>query len=74
MSTIVNKIESILTSEYSTANFVELMREIFDSMKIVAPNNFRQEFSNFSTHIVGRLMLAIIQHLKTKRLLYLQFN
>lgn len=53
MSTIVNKIESILTSEYSTANFVELMREIFDSMKIVAPNNFRQEFSNFSTHIVG---------------------
>ncbi len=54
MSTIVNKIESILTSEYSTANFVELMREIFDSMKIVAPNNFRQEFSNFSTHIVGR--------------------
>lgn len=54
MSTVVNKIESILTSEYSTANYVELMQEIFDTMKLVAPNNFRQEFSNFSTHIVGR--------------------
>ncbi len=53
MSTIVNKIESILTSEYTTSNFVELMQEIFDSMTIVAPNNFRKEFSNFSSHIVG---------------------
>jgi len=54
MSTVVNKIEQILTSEYSTANFVELMQEIFDSMKLIAPNNFKQEFSNFSTHIVGK--------------------
>ena len=54
MSTVVNKIEQILTSEYSTANFVELMQEIFDSMKLVAPNNFKQEFSNFSTHIGGK--------------------
>ena len=30
MSAIVNKIETILTSEYSTTNFVELMQEIFD--------------------------------------------
>lgn len=54
MSTVVNKIEQILTSEYSTANFVELMKEIFGSMKLVAPNNFRQEFSNFTSHIVGK--------------------
>ena len=54
MNTVVNKIEQILTSEYSTANFVELMQEIFDSMKLVAPNSFRQEFSNFATHIVGK--------------------
>lgn len=53
MSTIVNKIESILKSKYSTENFVELMREIFDSMTIVAPNRFREERSNFSSHIVG---------------------
>lgn len=55
MSAIVNKIETILTSEYSTTNFVELMQEIFDSMKIVAPNNFQEERSNFSSHIVGRI-------------------
>lgn len=55
MSAIVNKIETILTSEYSTTNFVELMQEIFDSMKIVAPNNFHEERSNFSSHIVGRI-------------------
>lgn len=54
MSTVVNKIENILTSEYSTTNYVELMQEIFDSMKLVAPNSFKQEFSNFSTHIVGK--------------------
>lgn len=55
MSTIVNKIENILTSEYSTANYVELMQEIFNSMKLVAPNNFRPEFSNFSNHIKGSI-------------------
>ncbi len=55
MSTVVNKIENILTSEYSIANYVELMQEIFGTIKLVAPNNFRQEFSNFSTHIVGRV-------------------
>lgn len=55
MSTVVNKIENILTSEYSTANYVELMQEIFDTMKLVAPNNFRPEFSNFSNHIKGSI-------------------
>jgi len=55
MSTVVNKIENILTSEYSTSNYVELMQEIFDSMKLVAPNNFRTEFSNFSNHIKGSI-------------------
>lgn len=55
MSTVVNKIEQILTSEYSTANYVEFVQEIFDGMKLVAPNNFRQEFSNFSNHIKGSI-------------------
>ena len=55
MSTVVKKIENILTSEYSTANYVELMQEIFDTMKLVAPNNFRPEFSNFSNHIKGSI-------------------
>lgn len=53
MSTVINKIEKILTSQYSTQNYVELMQEIFDSMKIVAPNVFHEERSNFSSHILG---------------------
>ncbi|MBO5462942.1 MAG: Eco57I restriction-modification methylase domain-containing protein [Clostridia bacterium] len=58
MSTVVNKIESILTSEYSVVNYVDLMREIFDSMNLVDPNNFRPEFSNFSTHITGSVHIG----------------
>ncbi len=53
MSAVLNKIENILTSEYSVGNYVEFIREIFDSLSFVDPNNFRGEFSNFSTHIKG---------------------
>ena len=53
MSTIVNKIEEILTSEYSVQNYVELMTEILDGLQIVAPNKQNRIFSNFSSHIVG---------------------
>lgn len=51
MSVIVEKIESILTSEYSAQNYLELMQEIFDGMQIVAPNSPKKEYSNFSSHI-----------------------
>ena len=54
MNTVLNKIEKILTSEYSTINYVEMMQEIFNSMKLVAPDTFREERSNFSSHILGR--------------------
>lgn len=53
MSTIVNKIEEILKSEYSVQNYVELMTEILDGLQIVAPNRQNIEFSNFSSHIIG---------------------
>ena len=51
MSVIVEKIESMLTSEYSAQNYLELMQEIFDGMQIVAPNSPKKEYSNFSSHI-----------------------
>ncbi len=53
MSEAIQKIEIILKSEYSTPNFVEFVTEIFDSLKIVAPDKFHKEYSNFSSHIEG---------------------
>ena len=53
MSTIVNKIEEILKSEYSVQNYVELMTEILDGLQTVAPNKKNRVFSNYSSHILG---------------------
>lgn len=53
MSEAIQKIESILKNEYSTKGFVDFSVEIFDSLKIVAPEKFHKEFSNFSSHIEG---------------------
>ena len=58
MSAIVNKIEGILEHAYSTQNYIELMQEIFSSMKLAAPNNFHKEFTNFSSHIEGYIHIA----------------
>ena len=42
MSDAIAKIESILKSEYSTEGFVSFVTEIFDSLKIVAPDRFHK--------------------------------
>ncbi len=51
MSAVFDKIEGILTDAYSVANYVDLMTEILDDLRIVAPNSPRKEFTNFSSHI-----------------------
>ena len=53
MSETIVKIENILKSDYSTQGFVDLIVEIFNPITIVAPNKFRKELSNFSSHIEG---------------------
>ena len=53
MSTAIERIESILTSEYSVQNFVEFVREVFAGMELVAPDRLRKEYSNFSSHIAA---------------------
>lgn len=49
----IKRIESVLTSGYSVQNFVEFVQEVFDNVKLVAPDHFRKEFTNFSSHIAG---------------------
>ena len=51
MSATVNKIEKILSEEYSVGNYIDLMSEVLDALQIVAPNNPRKEYTNFSSHI-----------------------
>lgn len=53
MSTAIKRIEEILTGVYSVSNYTDLIREIFPTVKIIAPDKFRKEYSNFSSHIVG---------------------
>ncbi len=53
MNQAVKRIEEILTSEYDTTRFTEFVREIFPGFHIVAPDRFREERSNFSSHIEG---------------------
>ena len=53
MSDAIKKIEEILTTEYSATKYIEFMKEIFDSMEIVAPGKFNKEYSNFNSHIEG---------------------
>lgn len=53
MNTVINKVENILTSEYTISNFVEFVQEVFSNIEFVAPDKFNKEYSNFSSHIEG---------------------
>lgn len=53
MSAVINKIEAILTSAYSIENYTSLVREIFPEMKLLSPDTWHREYSNFNYHIDG---------------------
>ena len=53
MDTAVKRVESILKDEFQMDNYVSLVREIFSTVRIVAPDRFNKEFSNFSSHVEG---------------------
>ena len=53
MGTTVKNIEKILKSRYSTENFVEFVQEIFDSIRLVAPNKLHEERNLYASHILG---------------------
>lgn len=49
----IKKIERILTSKYDTGNYVDFIREVFPTVRIITPDRFRKEYTNFSSHIEG---------------------
>lgn len=53
MSTAVKRIEDILQSKFEMSNYVELVREIFSTMKLIAPDRLVKEYSNFASHVQG---------------------
>ncbi len=53
MNATIQKIERILTSAYDINNYVELIKEVFPNVTIIAPDRFREERSNFSFYIDG---------------------
>ncbi len=55
MNAVTNKIEAILKSTYDTKNYVDLVNELFPNVRFVAPDKYRKEFSNFSSHIAGSI-------------------
>ncbi len=59
MNQAIKKIERILTSEYNVSDYVDFIREIFPGVKIIAPDRFRKEFTNFSSHIEGSSHVGI---------------
>ena len=53
MNQTIKKIEKILTSKYDVWDFTDFIREIFPSVKIISPDRFHKEYTNFSSHIEG---------------------
>lgn len=53
MNQTVHKYNKILTSEYNVTDYTDLIREIFPSVSIIAPDRFNKEYTNFSSHIEG---------------------
>ena len=53
MQAIINKMEKILQSSFDMINYVQLINEIFSDFKIVSPDKFNKEYTNFSSHISG---------------------
>ena len=68
-SAVVKKIETILHSPYDTKNYVDLVREIFPDVRIVAPEKLNKEFSNFSSHIEGSAHVGTFQTPDKKKII-----
>lgn len=51
MNLAIKRVEEILSSAFEMTKYVDLVKEIFSNIKIVAPDKMRKEYSNFSSHV-----------------------
>jgi adenine-specific DNA-methyltransferase len=68
MNPTVRKVAGILTSDFNMNNYVDLVREIFSTVKIVAPDSFHKEYSNFSSHVDGSYHVGMYQSPDDKKI------
>lgn len=68
MIAAVDKVKKILESQFEIKSYVELVKEVFASVKIIAPDSFRKEFSNFSSHIKSSSHVGSYEDSDGKRL------
>lgn len=68
MIAAVDKVKKILESQFEIKSYVELVKEVFASVKIISPDNFRKEFSNFSSHIKSSSHVGSYEDRDGKRL------
>lgn len=52
------KIKDIIENKYSINNFVNLVKELFPNMQVVAPDKFNTEYSNFSSYVEGYIHIG----------------
>ncbi len=58
MDTAVRRIENILKSEYTTANYVELVKELFDTITFVAPHKFHSSVNTEDNIFAGYIHIG----------------
>ena len=68
MIAAVDKVKKILESQFEIKSYVELVKEVFASVKIISPDNFRKESSNFSSHIKSSSHVGSYEDRDGKRL------
>lgn len=68
MNPTVRKVAGILTSDFNMNNYVDLVREIFSTVKIVAPDSFHKEYSNFSSLVDGSYHVGMYQSPDDKKI------
>ncbi len=66
---VVRKIEEILHSSFDIKNYVDLVREIFPDVRMIAPEKLNKELTNFSSHIEGSVHVGTFQTPDNKKII-----